>query len=126
MSRKKTSNAYNDEKPIGKVPKKSSPKSTVQTAISGEFFVNSKLSKWYPTLLYCILLTFIYIGHNFNFRRLQRLEIRQRIELDNERSRAMVYSSMKMNASRHSRIYEEISRRNINLKESSVPPKSLK
>lgn len=116
----------NDEKPIGKVPKKTSPKSPVKTAISGEFFINSKLRKWYPTLLYCILLMFLYIGYNFNFRRLQRLEIRQRIELDNERSRAMVYSSMRMNAARHSKISEEINRRNINIKESSVPPKAIK
>ena len=48
------------------------------------------------------------------------------MELNNERSRAMVFSSMRMNASRHSRIVEEIERRGLNLEESTVPPKTVK
>ena len=117
---------YKDEKPIGKVPKKTSPKSTVQNAISGEFIGNSKLKKHYRKIIYCIFLMFVFIGYNFHFRHLQRLEILQRIELDNERSRSMVYSSMRLNASRPSRIYEEVARRNINLTVPSVPPKTIK
>jgi hypothetical protein len=87
---------------------------------------DSRLRRWYPLALYCILLVFLYIGHVFNFQRLQRLEIQQRMELNNERSRSMVFSSMRMNASRHSRIVEEIERRGLKLEESTVPPKTVR
>lgn len=119
-------NPYRDEKPIGKVPKKIQPKTTVQNAISGEFFANSKLKKYYPKIIYCVILMFVFIGYNFHFRYLQRREIQTRIERDNERSRSMVYSSMRLNASRPSRIYEEVARRNLNLTVPSVPPKTIK
>ena len=87
---------------------------------------DSRFRRWYPLACYCILLVFLYIAHTFNFQRLQRSEIQQRMELNNERSRAMVFSSMRMNASRHSRILEEIQRRGLNLEESTVPPKTVK
>lgn len=95
---------------------------TSSRATSGD----SGLRRWYPLALYCILLVFLYIGHVFNFQRLQRLEIQQRMELNNERSRSMVFSSMRMNASRHSRIVEEIERRGLKLEESTVPPKTVR
>ena len=105
-----------DEKPIGAVGQRERrPKSraarAAQDVITGDFMGDSRLRRWYPLALYCILLVFLYIGHVFNFQRLQRLEIQQRMELNNERSRSMVFSSMRMNASRHSRIVEEIERR---------------
>ena len=104
-----------DEKPIGAVGQRERrPKSraarAAQDVITGDF----------------ILLVFLYIGHVFNFQRLQRLEIQQRMELNNERSRSMVFSSMRMNASRHSRIVEEIERRGLKLEESTVPPKTVR
>lgn len=93
--------------------------------ITGDILDNKSLRRWYPLILYCILLIFIYIGHNFNFQRLQRLEIQQSLELNNERSRAIVFSSMRLNASRHSRITEEIERRGLQLQESTAPPKTI-
>lgn len=121
-----------DEKPLGKLiqdderkPKSKAAKAA-RNVITGDFMGDSRFRKWYPLALYCILLIFLYIGHNFNFQRLQRMEIRQRMELNNERSRSMVFSSMRMNASRHSRIIDEINRRGIPLEESTMPPKIVK
>lgn len=121
-----------DEKPLGEVgrqPERKPKSKAVRAArnvITGDFMGDSRFRKWYPLALYCIFLVFLYIGHNFNFQRLQRMEIRQRMELNTERSRSMVFSSMRMNASRHSRIIEEIRRRGIPLEESTVPPKTVK
>lgn len=120
-----------DEKPLGMVgqPTPKRPKSKAARAakdmITGDILDNKSLRRWYPLILYCILLIFIYIGHNFNFQRLQRLEIQQSLELNNERSRAIVFSSMRLNASRHSRITEEIERRGLQLQESTAPPKTI-
>lgn len=120
-----------DEKPLGVVGQKerrhaSRAARAAKNVITGDFMVDSRLRRWYPLAMYCILLVFLYIGHNFNFQRLQRLEIQQRMELNDERSRSMVFSSMRMNASRHSRIAEEIKRRGLPLEESTVPPKIVK
>lgn len=120
-----------DRKPLGIVgqEERKQPRSKAARAarevITGDFMGDSRFRRWYPLALYCILLVFLYIAHTFNFQRLQRSEIQQRMELNNERSRAMVFSSMRMNASRHSRILEEIERRGLNLEESTVPPKTV-
>ena len=77
-----------DEKPIGAVGQRERrPKSraarAAQDVITGDFMGDSRLRRWYPLALYCILLVFLYIGHVFNFQRLQSLEIQQRMELNN-------------------------------------------
>ena len=78
-----------DETPLGAVGQKERrPKSraarAAQDVITGDFMGYSRLRRWYPLALYCILLVFLYIGHVFNFQRLQRLEIQQRMELNND------------------------------------------
>ena len=120
-----------DEKPIGAVGQRERrPKSraarAAQDVITGDFMGDSRLRRWYPLALYCILLVFLYIGHVFNFQRLQRLEIQQRMELNNDRSWSMGLSAMRRNAPRHSRIVEEIERRGLKLEESTVPPKTVR
>lgn len=124
-------NSYRDEKPMGKIglPQPRQPKSkaarTAHDIVTGDILKNTQLRSRYPIVMYCIFLVFLYIGHNFNFQRLQRLEIQQRMELNNERSRSMVFSSMRLNASRHSRITEEMTERGLQLKESTMPPKKV-
>lgn len=124
-------NGYRDEKPLGKIglPQPHQPKSkaarTARDIVTGDILENSKLRSRYPIVMYCIVLVFLYIGHNFNFQRLQRLEIQQKMELNNERSRSMVFSSMRLNTSRHSRITEEIKNRGLKLEESTIPPKKV-
>lgn len=120
-----------DEKPLGEVgTRQREPRSKAARAardvITGDFMGSSKFRRWYPFALYCTLLVFLYIGHNFNFQRLQRLEIQQRMHTNEERSRSMVFSSIRMNASRHSHIIEELERRGLPLEESTVPPKEVR
>lgn len=114
-----------DEKPVGKSTVRPRRRSTVNDVITGDIIQNEKIRQWYPFMLWIVLLIFIYIGINFRHQKLQRLEIQQRIQLNEERSRAVIFSSMRMNASRHSRITDEIKRRGIPLEESTVPPKKL-
>ena len=73
----------------------------------------------------CILILG-YIAYVFYYQRTQRLEIAQRTALQEERSRAMVYQSLRMNASRHSTISDEIKKRGIDLPDSPTPPKTIK
>lgn len=93
--------------------------------MTGEIFEESKVRSHYPFALYCCVLIVAYIAYVFNYQRLQREEIRVKIELQEERSRAMVFSSMRMNASRHSNIIGEIERRGLPLIESSTPPRII-
>ena len=129
---KNNGNRYDrDEKPLGAIASRDRrPKNraarTAQDVITGDFMGYKRLRRWYPLALYCILLVFLYIGHTFYFQRLQRLEIQQRMLLNEERSRAMVFSSMRMNASRHSHIVAEIERRGLKLEESEIPPVKVK
>lgn len=131
MRKDERNTAPRDEKPIGRplpIEERRPSNKAARTAadvISGDFLGSSRLRRHYPTILYCTLLVFVYIGHTFNYQRLQRLEIQERMELSRERSRAMVFSSMRMNASRHSRIVEEIQRRGLPLVESETPPKEI-
>ncbi len=94
--------------------------------VSGDYLYESRLSKAYPLLLYCCALILGYIAYVFYYQRTQRLEITQRTSLQEERSRAMVYQSLRMNASRHSTISDEIKRRGLDLINSPTPPKSIK
>ncbi len=93
--------------------------------ITGEIFEESRVRSHYPFALYCCLLVIAYIGYVFHYQHLQREEIRVRTELQEERSRSMVFESMRMNASRHSNIMAEVERRGLNLEESTTPPKII-
>ena len=93
--------------------------------ITGEIFEESKVRSHYPFALYCCVLVVAYIAYVFNYQRLQREEISVKIELQEERSRAMIFSSMRVNASRHSNIVSEIERRKLPLIESATPPKII-
>lgn len=93
--------------------------------ITGEIFAENKVRSHYPFALYCGVLIVAYIAYVFHYQHLQRTEIGVKIELQEERSRAMVFSSMRMNASRHSNIISEIERRGLPLIESSTPPKII-
>lgn len=119
-----------DEKPVGRstatqAPKKKRRAVSASDVITGDILDNAKLRRWYPLASWCILLVFIYIGLNFSHQRLQRVEIQERIKLNEERSRSIIFSSMRMNASRHSKIVEEVRRRGIPLEESATPPKVI-
>ena len=83
------------------------------------------LKRWYPLAIYCCLLVFIYISHHFYHQRLQREEIARRLELNEERSRAVVFSSIRETNSRPSYILREVKSRGLDLEESTEPPKKL-
>lgn len=91
--------------------------------VSGDILASARFRRFYPVALYVSVLVFAYILHIYNFQRLQRMELARRIELNEQRSRAVVFSSMRMNASRHSNIIQEIERRGLGLRESVTPPK---
>ncbi len=93
--------------------------------ITGEIFEESRVRSHYPFALYCCLLVVAYIGYVFHYQHLQREEIKVRTQLQEERSRSMVFESMRMNASRHSNILSEVERRGLKLEESETPPKII-
>ena len=86
---------------------KKSKKSLPGKIITGEIFEENKVRSHYPFALYCCVLIVAYIAYVFHYQHLQRTEIGVKIELQEERSRAMVFSSMRMNVSRHSNIISE-------------------
>ncbi len=106
--------------------RKRSGKTRFGVFVSGDYLYESRFSRLYPLILYCCVLVLGYIAYVFYYQRMQRLEIAQRLELQEERSRAMVYESLRMNASRHSTVTEEIKARGIDLHDSPTPPKTIK
>lgn len=81
--------------------------------------------RWYPLALWCCLLMFVFTVHHFYHRNLQREKISLELELNRDRSRAVVFSSMRMNTSRPSYIMEQVRERGLDLEESQQPPKKL-
>lgn len=114
-----------DEKPTGKVKPSeinASQKRTSKSIFSGDVLYNESIRRHYPFMLYCCLLILLYMGFIFTCQRTQREEIACRIELQRERSKALLYSSERLDATRHGNITEEIKRRGLNLKEWNTPP----
>jgi len=119
-----------DEKPVGRVqPDKGEAKARqngVGKVLSGNVLSDSRLSRHYPFILYCCLLVLSYMGYIFACQRTQRAEVEQRITLQQKRAKALLYSSERIEATRHGNILGEIERRGINVKEWPTPPRIIK
>ena len=116
-----------DEKPRGAVApspahKEEKPKGAVRKVLSGDVLYNPRTARYYPFLLYCTLLILLYMGFVFQGQRVQREEIECRIELQRIRARSLIYSSERIEATRHSNIQNEITKRGIKIKEWPTPP----
>lgn len=119
-----------DVKPLGEVaPRRRAPKSKAaqgfEEVLTGDILTNRRIRRWYPVALYAVGLIFVFIAYSFWYQYRQRTEIQVRMEMNAERSRSMVFSSLRMNASRHSNIVNEVRRRGLKLEESTVPPKKV-
>jgi hypothetical protein len=97
-------------------------KGAVKGVLTGEVLVSSPAKKHYTFALYVCLLIILYMGYIFNSHRLQREQIECRIELQRIRARSLIYSSERIEATRHSNIQNEITKRGIKIKEWPTPP----
>lgn len=115
-----------DVKPTGAVKPdvvaKSRRKGAVKGVLSGEVLVSSPAKKHYIFALYVCLLIILYMSYVFSSHSLQREQIECRIELQKSRAKSLLYSSEKINASRHSNIIKEIEKRGIDIREWPTPP----
>ena len=114
-----------DEKPVGAVKPSAineAGRRSSKSIFSGDVLYNESVRRHYPFMLYCCLLILLYMGYIFTCQRTQREEISCRIELQRERSKALLLSSERLEATRHGNITEEIKRRGLNLKEWNTPP----
>lgn len=118
-----------DVKPTGAVKPmaadKPRRKGAVKDVLSGDVLVSSPAKKHYTFILYLCLLIILYMGYHFSGHRLQREHIECRIELQKARAKSLLYSSEKINASRHSNITNEIKKRGINIQEWPTPPQVI-
>ena len=118
-----------DVKPTGMVKpdvaNKPRRKGAVKGVLTGEALVSSPAKKHYTFALYVCLLIILYMGYIFNSHRVQREQIECRIELQKSRAKALLYSSEKISASRHSNITAEIEKRGFNIKEWPTPPQTI-
>lgn len=116
-----------DEKPRGEVapditnrqPKR---QGGVKRVLSGDVLYNPRFKRLYPFFLYCSLLILLYMSFVFHGQRVQREEIEYRIELQRIRARSLIYSSERLEATRHGNIQDEITKRGIKIKEWPTPP----
>lgn len=109
-----------DHKPMGAVKPSDITESRRKASrgfFSGDVLYRESVRRHYPFALYCCLLILLYMGYIFNCQRTQRQEITCRITLQRERSKALLLSSERLEASRHNNIIEEIERRGIDIRQ---------
>lgn len=118
-----------DEKPMGAVRPSEIDKArrrSSKSIFSGDVLYSKSIRRYYTFVLYCCLLMLLYMGYNFTCQRTQREEIACRIELQRERSKSLLLSSERLDATRHNNIMAEIKRRGLRLQEWSTPPMVIK
>ena len=118
-----------DEKPMGSVKPSAideSRRRSSKSIFSGDVLYSKSVCRHYPFALYCCLLILLYMGYVFTFQRAQREEIACRIELQQKRSKALLYSSEKLQITRYNNIMEEIEKRGIGVKQWNTPPRVIK
>lgn len=118
-----------DEKPMGRVKPSAideSRRRSSKSIFSGDVLYSKSVRRHYPFALYCCLLILLYMGYVFTFQRAQREEIACRIELQQKRSKALLYSSEKLQITRYNNIMEEIEKRGIGIKQWNTPPRVIK
>ncbi len=119
---------HKDEKPMGSVKPSAideSRRRSSKSIFSGDVLYSKSVRRHYPFALYCCLLILLYMGYVFTFQRAQREEIACRIELQQKRSKALLYSSERLRATRYNNIVEEIERRGIGIKQWNTPPQVI-
>lgn len=133
FGKKKTKNKVatplpKDIKPTGEVKPDVAPtrqrKGTVKNVLSGDALV-PLAKQHYTFVLYCCVLIMLYMGYVFSSQRLQRREIECRIELQRVRAKSLIYSSERIEASRHSTIVKEVEQRGLQIKEWPTPPQTI-
>lgn len=118
-----------DEKPVGAVKPSAineSKRRSSKSIFSGDVLYSESVRRHYPFALYCCLLILLYMGYVFTCQRAQREEISCRIELQQKRSKALLFSSERLRATRYNNITEEIEKRGIDIKQWNTPPLVIK
>lgn len=114
-----------DRKPTGAVQPShlhEAKRHASQGFFSGDVLYRQSVRRHYPFALYCCLLILLYMGYIFTCQRTQRQEISCRITLQRERSKALLISSERLEASRHNNIIEEIESRGIDIRQWNQTP----
>ena len=118
-----------DEKPVGAVKPSAineSGRRSSKSIFSGDVLYSKSVRRHYPFMLYCCLLILLYMVYVFTCQRAQREEITCRIELQRTRSKALLYSSERLRATRYNNLTEEIEKRGIEIKQWNNPPQVIK
>ena len=118
-----------DEKPMGAVKPShidEAKRRSSKSIFSGDVLYSESVRRHYPFALYCCLLILLYMGYVFTCQRAQREEISCRIERQRERSKALLYSTERLNATRYNNITEEIKARGISIRQWNTPPTVIK
>lgn len=127
--RQATAPRKKDEKPTGAVKPSAineMSKRSSKSIFSGDVLYSKSVRHHYPFMLYCCLLVLLYMGYVFTCHRTQREEISCRIELQEKRAKALVYSSERLSATRYNNLSKEIERRGIKIKQWNTPPQVIK
>lgn len=94
--------------------------------ISGGILVGARMRRHYPFLLFCCLLVLVYMGYKFDCHSVQRDELRLRIECDRLRARSLIFSSERIERTRHRNITTEVESRGLKIREWPTPPSVIR
>lgn len=116
-----------DIKPLGKVAERTDQthrrsRGAVNKVLSGDVLVGSRTRRNYTLVLYFCLLILLYMSYIFHGQEVQRNELQQRMELGRVKAKALLYSSERIERTRHSNISAEVKRRGLDIREWATPP----
>jgi hypothetical protein len=110
---------------IEKPEVKTSKKGVLKEILDGSVLTREVVIRQLPFILFLTLLAFIYIGNRYHSERLVRKANELHRELRDLRAQAITTSAELMHNSRQSEVIKLMRQKDLELKESVVPPKKI-
>jgi len=101
-------------------------KYTLKEILTGSVLVKQSVVKQLPFLFFITFLAILYIANRYQAEHLLRVSIKLQEELNELRAESITTTSELMFASRQSQVIRIIHENNLDLKESTTPPRRIK
>ena len=114
---------------IEEQPEKPKEKKTslgLKDILTGSVLTSEMVSRQLPYILFMALLAVFYIGNRYRYEKLVKKEKNLQIEVRNLRAESITTAAQLMFISKQSEVAKLCEKRGLDLKESVVPPRTIK
>lgn len=98
----------------------------VSDFLTGNILTRESIARQFPFMMFLVLLAVIYISNHYRYDRLMRREQALRQEVKNLRAESVTTAATLMQISRQSEVVKLVNQKNLELEESTTPPKVIK